>query len=341
ILTQCGDDRNLNVRFPEKEIKPYTKLYRVREILTGSDFRLFSYMYTLSESDANRLGDYYKVYYNRFGREVKSEEFIRKEKRSVTRLKYRSDHLLDQVERMEGAVRIFVMKYLYEKQQLNRVVTYIGDKKLFESGFFYNKNGELDKVIELKLAKPLKTYYFKNSRQTSQTYAPNRKDEYFYTQDGLLKEEKHYSNNELKGSVRYFYNSNGDRIRVEFYDKDNQPNGRWMFLDDIGFVTSVKSYIAGKPQSSKKIIYNNTGLIIREDEFVNDKLIHYYQYQYHQDGRRKRWDKYNPEKKAIEWEIYSYPAGKPMIKEYFVNDISVIKWEFKDGKWLELKEDTK
>ncbi|MDH5681190.1 MAG: hypothetical protein OEZ36_06370, partial [Spirochaetota bacterium] len=110
FLYGCSDDRNLNVRFPKNKIEPYTKLYRVREILKGSDFRVFSYMYSLTESDLNRVGDYYKVHYNDFGREVRSEEFSGKDKNSETLLKYRPDHLLDMVERYEAGVRVILMK---------------------------------------------------------------------------------------------------------------------------------------------------------------------------------------------------------------------------------------
>ncbi len=346
ILSHCSKPSNHPLTSSGKggvkktyiKVQPATRYYKVRELTSEKEDEPFRYMYSFTGKDAKALGVYYKVSYNEYGQDIRSEYFINNVSQRYILSFYRSDHRLDRLEYYEKNKLISKISYTYKKDRLDRIITRVDGKKLFEYIYNYGDKGQLKYIRKLKQGEVTHTEYYDGGLKVSEERLNNLTLDFFYDSKGLLQQEKKYSSGEIIGFTHYQYNKKGDRIQVSFYDKDSNPHGRWLFIDGKGNLMFVKVYSRGKLQSVKKLLYDHRRRLVREEDWTNKKNFdYYYLYSYDSKGNQSRWEKRNARKKLLESVIYRYKKGKLLYRKHFKGRKLMNKELFKGGQWVREK----
>ncbi len=334
-LTSSGKE---GIKKTYTKVQPTTRFYKVRELTSGKDDEPFSYMYSLAGKDAKALGVYYKVSYNESGQDIRSEYFINNVSQRYILSLYRSDHRLDRLEYYEKNKLISKIAYTYKKDRLDRIITHVDGKKLFEYIYNYGDKGQLKYIRKLKKGDVTHTEYYDRGLKVSEERLNNLTIDFFYDSKRRLYKEKKYISGSIIGFTHYQYNKKGDRVQVSFYDKNSNPHGRWLFLDDKGNLRLVKIYSRGKLQSVKKLLYDGRQRLVREEDWSNKKnLDYYYLYSYDRKGNQSRWEKRNARKKLLESVIYRYKKGKLLYRKHFKGRKLIDKELFQGGQWVREK----
>ncbi|MEN9919393.1 MAG: hypothetical protein RL662_1829 [Bacteroidota bacterium] len=202
---------------------------------------------------------------------------------------------------------------------------------------YTNKDGRKKPTEEYKSGELIRkiSYYSNGKVDAEQGY--NKGKEHGttkqYTVDGELKSEKNYVNGKQVGkqyqiytssTYSYFENSN--------YSPEGLKDGQYteMYLETKSIKTKGL-YIKGQ-KSGKWITSNIKGTLIKEEDFVNNKLVGY-----------KKTEKYEPYQEPTYTARTFYDANDNKIGEYLevYNDSKSIRKKGKytngiqDGKWIE------
>ncbi|MDH4129577.1 MAG: hypothetical protein OEV44_12530 [Spirochaetota bacterium] len=363
ILCQCGERDNENrTNFTQRENNA-VYYYKNREFAKGKEFYEYNYMYSLTEKEANAIGDYYKLSYNEYGKLKSSEYFINNKLQSRILYFFAPDNKLTRIEEHNDKDLIYSAKFVYEGDRLkevthfdkmlqvigkrvniiknNRVIkqeNYKYDKKIMDKYFEYDANNNLLKEKVFIGLNPGNVRYYNEGKIIKEEILNNKTINYYYDSKNRLIKETHYKLNKLIYSVDFKLNKFGDIICAEFYNKDVKPHGIWLFMDDKGNINLEKKYVNGKLDWVRKKYFSDRGKLIKEEIFSEkDELIHYFTLSYDKLGNLLKWEKFNPGKKLVESRVYNYKDEKPVSRDHFKDGILLNRETYENGVWTNEK----
>ncbi len=359
ILNQCKGSSTEHGSI--KKIKPIVKFFRKAEPSLGNKFLKFDYMYPLTEKEAETLGNFFRVLYNKKGDVLNSEEYVEHTLRDGIIYYHTPDFKkIITIKKHDGSRTLSTYRFNYENKDkiimthYNDVDKIVGKKidsynnsQLTKQEIFQNDKKVLELQYNYKNPNDYTIKYIQNNKNIlTQTYEkgllvivqlPNGSSKsYSYNDNSRITEEKIFTKDKLNQSIKKSYDEKGNLTKIQSYNNNNKPHGKWFEIDEKGNLKKIEIHKNGTLVYHTNFINNDKGLLSKEETFRGKRLLHYYQYFYNDKNYFLKRIKYNPNKKPLEREEYKYEDGRLTLKEYFKNNKIVRRQVFRGGEWNDI-----